>query len=287
MKWSFVMTSDAKIGLLLGLAFIFIIAFIINGLPSFRHKTNSNELTTNNNAFDDTSIGIGTKERKTQEDLNLTETMERNPLNKVQALWGDETDIRSVTPLPGNSTPAQIAGDIPSSSGARETIVESPKPAKQDWPKYYNVCENDNLAFIAKKFYGAEEGNRRINIDKIFEANRRILKSPDEISIGQKLIIPLPSNLTSDKSKVDEAFSSTLFEKVKSIGRSVSANLPNGRELMQGKSYVVRQGDSLWKIASEQLGNGARYAEIAKLNVDIVSDEDNIPAGLRLKLPAQ
>ena len=35
------MTSDAKIGLLLGLVFIFIIAFVINGLPRFRRAVSS------------------------------------------------------------------------------------------------------------------------------------------------------------------------------------------------------------------------------------------------------
>jgi hypothetical protein len=41
------MTSDAKIGLLLGLVFIFVIAFVINGLPSLRPPTTSNaEVTT-------------------------------------------------------------------------------------------------------------------------------------------------------------------------------------------------------------------------------------------------
>ena len=292
------MTSDAKIGLLLGLAFIFIIAFIINGLPSFRHKTNSNELTTNINPFDDTSLGIGTKERKTQENLGLMDIVERNPLNKVQALLGNETDIRSITPLPGSSETAQnpnesteadtrIAMNIPSSIGARDTVVESPQPAKQDWPKYYTVCTSDNLALIAKKFYGPEEGNRRINIDRIFEVNRKLLKSPDEICIGQKLIIPSPSNLTSNNNKVDNAFSNSLFEKVKSIGRSVSANLPNSRGLTQSKSYTVRQGDSLWKIAAEQLGNGARYAELRDLNADILDNEDNLVVGMLLKMPAR
>ncbi|OHB56960.1 MAG: hypothetical protein A2173_10595 [Planctomycetes bacterium RBG_13_44_8b] len=292
------MTSDAKIGLLLGLAFIFIIAFIINGLPSFRHKTNSNELTTNINAFNDTSLGIGTKERKTQEDLGLREITESNPLSKVQALWENEVDVRSVTPIPGSSTPAQntnentednprIVDEIPSSISNRETLVGVQQPVKQDRPKFYIVCAGDSLAFIAKKFYGPEEGNRKINIDRIFENNRKILKSPDDIYVGQKLTIPSPSNSTADKSKVDGVFSSTLFEKVESIGRSISANLPNKRELTQSKSYTVRQGDSLWKIAAEQLGNSARYAEIAKLNADIINDENNIPAGLRLKLPAQ
>ena len=41
------MTTDAKIGLLLGLVFIVIIAFVINGLPSFHRSPSSNDLTNN------------------------------------------------------------------------------------------------------------------------------------------------------------------------------------------------------------------------------------------------
>ena len=33
-----------------------------------------------------------------------------------------------------------------------------------------------------------------------------------------------------------------------------------------GNTYVVKGGDSFWKIAQEQLGNGLRYGEIVKLN---------------------
>lgn len=33
-----------------------------------------------------------------------------------------------------------------------------------------------------------------------------------------------------------------------------------------GKTYTVKQGDSFWRIASQQLGNGLRYGEILKLN---------------------
>lgn len=33
-----------------------------------------------------------------------------------------------------------------------------------------------------------------------------------------------------------------------------------------GKTYIVKSGDSFWKIAQEQLGNGLRYGEILKLN---------------------
>ena len=60
------MTRDAKIGLLLGLAFIFVIAFIVNGLPNFRGDRNpdSNELTAGLANMPKNSPGIGAIERK-------------------------------------------------------------------------------------------------------------------------------------------------------------------------------------------------------------------------------
>jgi nucleoid-associated protein YgaU len=281
------MTSDAKIGLLLGLVFIFIIAFIINGLPSFRHKAKSSELTTNMTTFDDGQLGIGTKERKTQEALNRMELDEKLPSQDIQAS-ADGQDIRSITPLPeslsmakepDNST--EVEHKDPSLTDAQGTMAKI-QPA---WPKFYVVSENDNLASIAKKLYGPEQGNRRINVDRIFEANRRLLKSPDEIYVGQKLIIPPPSNLARDESKIEGVFSSTMFEKVESIGKKLLS--ADGGGTKPERWYIVREDDNLWKIAAAQLGNGSRYTEIAKLNADIIDDENNITVGMRLKIPAR
>jgi nucleoid-associated protein YgaU len=42
-------------------------------------------------------------------------------------------------------------------------------------------------------------------------------------------------------------------------------------------AYTVQAGDSLWKIAAEKLGDGARYLEIAQLNYGVLQ-----PDGLRL-----
>jgi len=281
------MTSDAKIGLLLGLVFIFIIAFIINGLPSFRHKTNSNELTTNMTTFDDGQLGIGKKERKTQETLSRMKLDDKLLSQDVQAS-ADGQDIRSITPLPeglsmakGPDKSTEIEPKNPLPAGAQETMVKI-QPA---WPKFYVVSEDDNLASIAKKLYGPEQGNRRINIDRIFEANRRLLKSPDEIYVGQKLVIPPPSNLTQDESKIDGVFSSTMFEKVESISRKLLS--VDGGGTKDERWYTVRDDDNLWKIAAAQLGNGSRYTEIAKLNTDIIDDENNITVGMRLKIPAR
>ncbi len=51
--------------------------------------------------------------------------------------------------------------------------------------------------------------------------------------------------------------------------------------------YTVRRGDSLWKIAKEQLGDGMRFREIVALNADVLQGRPSfIDPGLMLRLPS-
>jgi nucleoid-associated protein YgaU len=50
--------------------------------------------------------------------------------------------------------------------------------------------------------------------------------------------------------------------------------------------YIVKEGDSLWKIAASQLGDGNRYKEIMKLNPN-VSTNKNLVVGTKLKIPTR
>ncbi len=56
--------------------------------------------------------------------------------------------------------------------------------------KFYTVQKGDTLSHIAKEFYG--NANR---YNEIFEANRPMLKNPDEIYPGQQLRIPMKENM--------------------------------------------------------------------------------------------
>lgn len=49
--------------------------------------------------------------------------------------------------------------------------------------------------------------------------------------------------------------------------------------------YTVRSGDTLWKIAVEVYGDGARYAEIFEANRDLLDSPDRILPGQELRLP--
>jgi nucleoid-associated protein YgaU len=52
------------------------------------------------------------------------------------------------------------------------------------------------------------------------------------------------------------------------------------------KTYTVKSGDSLSKIAKEQLGNAGAYMTIFELNKDQLSDPDKIQPGQVLRLPS-
>lgn len=50
--------------------------------------------------------------------------------------------------------------------------------------------------------------------------------------------------------------------------------------------YTVAKGDSLWRIASKQLGKGTRWTEIYQLNKDIIKNPSRIYPGQQIKIPA-
>ena len=287
------MTSDAKIGLLLGLVFIFIIAFIINGLPRFRSNTNNNELTTNTVNLPDDSMGIAAKERKAQGVFDRVGRLTQERVDEVPVISKNEGAVRFEMPLPEGTSAVKddLIVEIPIdrtkpsallSETNEKTKVNKPRSVEPALPKTYVVSEGDNLAIIAQKFYGPDEGNKKTNIIRIFEANRKLLKSLDEIYVGQKLTIPPLID------KTGSVFSDSLFDKVKSIGRRLtSSETSKTPSVRRSKQYVVREGDSLWRIAVEQLGDGTRYKEISELNADTLGNEDYLDVGMRLIIPAR
>lgn len=351
------MTSDAKIGLLLGLIFIFVIAFIINGLPNLRPQSSKAEMTTDLASTHNDDLGIAGKEQKVQDEISWRDLID----NQTGEPSGPVATTQNAQPMASNPERTMAAGNategarslLPSAEGierltrglqdvvkivveasetgaARKTTEPAPsvevaksqpkpEPARVEQPqttpttkpavsapaggKTYLVVDGDNLATIAKKVYGLEEGNRIINNQRIFEANRNVLKSPDDIHIGQELVIP-------PAAKPDTVLPKTLFEKVEAIGKrrvpapestepakpaaaKTEAPKPAAPKTEPAKPaagerwYVVQDGDNLWRIAASQLGSGLRHEEITKLNADILKGDIKVSPGMRLRLPAK
>lgn len=51
------------------------------------------------------------------------------------------------------------------------------------------------------------------------------------------------------------------------------------------RSYTIKPGDSLYKIAREAYGDGSRWRDILEANRDVIPDETNLKVGATIRLP--
>jgi len=259
------MTSEAKKGLLLGLIFIFITAFLINGLPKLSPGKNTSELTKNMTKPVTDTHALAVRERKA---ISQTKIIEEKTLPKSIARPNKNPKVRFRMDLPQTASNKNPADTQKTQAKARVLLTSQTNQkikkvqTKPALPKYYLVAKGDSLASIAKKIYGPDKGNKLVNIEKLFKANADNITSPDEIYVGQKLLIPAPE-------------------------RTGQAKNPAQNNKTKNSIYTVQQGDSLWRIAKKCLGNPSRYIEIANLNANILTDKDSLTVGMRLKLPAR
>ena len=101
-----------------------------------------------------------------------------------------DDDIRVMQPRRANlGTPQQTttttSGGPTMAGGLGAQAQTQPRVPDADETRFHRVETGDTLSKIAKQYYG-EAGK----YDQIFEANRPLLKDPDEIYPGQMLRVP-------------------------------------------------------------------------------------------------
>ncbi|HOQ04946.1 MAG TPA: LysM peptidoglycan-binding domain-containing protein [Anaerohalosphaeraceae bacterium] len=276
------MTADGKIGLLISFLFIVTIAFLINGPVGF-FKTDKPVIETAVQVPPSRSILI---EQAVEQ---VARELEPEPLRQTEP----PTESRVLTPAPtAQLQPVSVpsspsAPEAPAASPATTAAVSTP-PAAAASPapstQFHIVQKGENLAVIASRYYGKENGNTRAVIQKLYQANQHILTSPDSLRIGDKLIIPpLDKGIANTGQTSSPKPEKVLLEKFKNVLEPASSERTSTRYI----EYVVQPGDRLWTIALQYLGDGNRYREIVQLNRDQISDPENLPAGIRLKIPAR
>lgn len=273
------MTTDAKIGLLLALIFIVAITFVINGLPAF--------LSRNGKAVDTAGYVNHYKEQQPAivgPSRNIAPALNHKPIITVtteapKVSLNNPAETRYQTLMPAAQEAVKTTASTATEPAQKELIEIKPAEKKVDEQKsaiVYVVCPGDNLAEIAKKMYGPENGNKLTSVERIYNANKDKLESIDQIQVGQKLVIPPLEDKTNGLVKTG------LFEKVSKIAPVQTVQVSKE----QYKQYIVKEFDSLWQIAEEQLGNGNRFNEIIQLNQSVLTDPEKLVVGMKLKLPA-
>ncbi len=242
------MTADAKVGLLLGLTFIVIIALLVNGLPSFSERG-------------ETSAAIDTSIPEPQPNIVIPAPAD------YDVRLADAPPLRQVDP-PTDTTSFEIH------SAASQTppnpTTEAPEPSRRI--TRYKVRKGESVTRIAAKIYGPEIGIKSTTIAAIVKANK--LPAPDVIHIGQILEMP-------DLSRTAQR---SILSPMKIIAKAKQA-VTNTFRKNKTVEYTVKDGDCLSMISAKHLGTCKRVDEILKLNKDRIDSEDNIVAGTVLKLP--
>ena len=163
--------------------------------------------------------------------------------------------MRNTTPIvPGNNTSNIVEQyKTDDSSSGEQTDREVPSPVVKNTTSYltYTVQAGDTLWAIARKY--------NCSITEIVAANSDRIKNPNRIHAGWQLKIPQSG--------------------APITGGTPDAVLPENKK---SGIYIVRQGDTLWKIARKY---GCSVAEIISLNRELIRNPALIYSGWELKVP--
>lgn len=187
--------------------------------------------------------------------------------NGAETKWNFDTDTvkctmtlkakwtKNTTPIvPDNDTNNIVEQHkTDDSSSGEQSDREVPSPVVKNATSYmtYTVQTGDTLWKIARKY--------NCSITEIMAANSDRIKNPNRIHAGWQLKIPQSG--------------------APITGSTPDTVLPENRK---SGIYIVRQGDTLWKIARKY---GCSVAEIVSLNRELIRDPALIYSGWELKVP--
>jgi len=184
------------------------------------------------------------------------------------------------------------------------TTLERPmarrrKIAKAKRNRIYIVKKGDTLSEISSR----ELGSAKFYM-KIFKANRNVLKNPNVLPVGAKLVLPDPGRGATASATPPAApaqggpdRTEILERPANSIPRSLSLksdvsgtrsrleSVVERKKVMQGYAYRVGRGETVYSIARKVYGDARRAKDILAANADIIGDPEDIPPGLRIRLP--
>ncbi|HEY7117721.1 MAG TPA: LysM peptidoglycan-binding domain-containing protein [Tepidisphaeraceae bacterium] len=174
------------------------------------------------------------------------------------------------------SQPLQPISQQPQTPG---TSTARPRQAAAGSARQYVAEPGDSLSRIAARLMGA---NTKANRDAIVRANPQLEADPNKIIVGQTYNIPAPGGQGA-QAQTPPAAQRGAAPTAERTERTPAPVKAAGAEFW----YEVRPGDSLWKIAKQQLGDAGTVPAIKELNKDIVKNWDVLPAGTRLRMPAR
>ena len=179
----------------------------------------------------------------------------------------------AAAPKPAPATPSIPAGSIlKTTEGLQESFMAD--------AMFYTWKSGDTFPALAQRFYG--DPSRLATLKRLNEGR-------SEVQPGERVLVPIfdldaaqPSAALAVAPKETHAAAVPASAPKTSApaGATSSPSGPSG-----ARTHVVKEGESLWKIAKQELGSGARWNEIYEANRDVLPTPESLHTGQKLRVP--
>ena len=150
-----------------------------------------------------------------------------------------------------------------------QTSEEAPKDEKTR--DTYKVVKGDDLWHIAEKYY--KSGYNYVDIIK--ENN---LPANGAIEVGMELKIP--------KVEAKAATVNGETKIAKQVTDKVSIEKKEDQKIEEAGAYTIVKGDSYWKIAVKEYGDGYAWTKIYQANKKLFPNPNIIHSGAKIVIPS-
>jgi len=271
------MTKETKIGLLVGLAFILLVGILLSD-----HFRGTMEPATAplDHAGATVRQAVNSPGSNVDPQPVVMAPAEVNPHSAIQT-------PRDITPLKppvefipvanGNGLPVQTGtpGTLPpndplvraAQAQGEQIVPADPASGSVSQPiqiaaqRTYTAQSGDSVSRMAARLLGANTARNR---QAIIAANPSLQTDPNKVVTGQSYVIPGSGPAAA------------------SGGSSTALSATAGSQFI----YVVKEGDTLWGIATGQLGKPGAVQAIKELNRDQLHGTNTLVPGMRLRLPS-
>ena len=293
------MTRETKIGLLVGLAFIIVIGILLSDHLTSTLQPPQAPLSVAaehvRNGVTSPGVGQVTHERAVQvPQANPNPLVMQNEPRREQGRAEvtvlpppssgrtNEVVIPPATSGQGNGHVAtQDQGIIRTETwlptGLEQIRRENPEElvvVPAEGVREYTAEPGDTIAKIARRQLG---GDTAANRTAILKLNPGLKNDPKLLRAGETYMIPAaPASTTVAPPAVMPVGTQT------QVGAA-----PTTRPASNENVYTTKTGDTLWRIAVNQVGSHEAVEQIMELNRDVLKGSNRIKPGMKLKLPTK